>query len=356
MMKNKIDTYRQKIDNIDDKLLSLVIERMGIVQDMSEVKKSLGIATFVSEREIKILNRLTNRKNKQLTKKQITDLFEVIFKTDKKVQHSLASRAYRKENSIIKVNDLSFGGDENVIIGGPCAVESEEQMFRITESLTKLGIKMIRGGAYKPRTSPYSFQGLGEKGLKILSKCREKYGVSVISEVVDKDSAEKAVKYIDMLQIGTRNMQNYELLKIVGSLNKPVLLKRGMSATLEETLLAVEYLLMHGCKDIVVCERGIRSFSNHNRNVLDVGFVSAWKRESHLPIIIDPSHASGKKDSVLSHALSGIAAGADGMIVECHDKPSEALSDGHQALPPSDFTELIYKSNKIFNLVRENEK
>jgi len=355
MMKNKINIYRNKIDNIDDKLLSLVIERMGIVQEMSEIKKSLGIATFISEREIKILNRLTNRKNKQLNEKQITELFEVIFKTDKKVQHSLASRDFKKENSIIKVNDLLFGGDENIIIGGPCAVESEEQMFKITESLVDCGIKMIRGGAYKPRTSPYSFQGLGVEGLKILKKCKEKYGVSVISEIVDKESAEKGVEYLDMLQIGTRNMQNYELLKIVGSLNKPVLLKRGMSATLEETLLAVEYLLMNGCKDIVVCERGIRSFSTHNRNVLDVGFVSAWKRESHLPIIIDPSHASGKKDSVLSHALSGIAAGADGMIVECHNNPSEALSDGHQALLPDDFPELVNKSNKIYKLVRENE-
>jgi len=261
--------------------------------------------------------------------------------------YKLTSRETKPENSIIDVKGVKIGGGNIVMIAGPCAVESRDQTLRITEKVAKLGAHILRGGAYKPRTSPYSFQGLGEKGLEILAEAREKTGLPVVTEVLDPATAPLVAQYADMLQIGTRNMQNFSLLKAVGKLGMPVLMKRGMAATLEETLMSAEYLLSHGTRDVVVCERGVRTFASHSRNTLDVSVIPAFKKESHLPIIVDPSHSGGKRESVIPLSLAGVGAGADGLIVDVHDDPLNALVDGPQALLPEDFKELMTVIKKV---------
>ena len=263
--------------------------------------------------------------------------------------YKLASRDMHPEDSVISVQDVKFGDGNVVMIAGPCAVESRDQTLRITEQVAERGAQMLRGGAYKPRTSPYSFQGLGEEALKILAEAREKTGLPIVTEVVDPNTAALVGNYVDMLQIGTRNMQNFILLKEVGRVGKPVLLKRGMSATLDETLMSAEYLMSHGCHDVVICERGVRTFTSHARNTLDISIIPALKQVSHLPIIVDPSHSSGRRFSVIPHALAGIGAGADGLIVDVHDRPEEALCDGPQALPPVEFSELMKIAKGVCN-------
>ena len=261
--------------------------------------------------------------------------------------YKLASRETHQEDSIIHVGNVQFGDGNAVMIAGPCAVESLEQTLRIADSVENRGAQILRGGAYKPRTSPYSFQGLGEEGLKILAEAREKTGLPFVTEVLDTETISVVAQYADMLQIGMRNMQNFTLLKEVGKAGKPVLMKRGMSATLEETLMSTEYLMVNGCRDVVICERGVRTFGNHARNTLDISVVPALKQVSHLPIIIDPSHSSGQHYSVIPHALAGLGAGADGIIVDVHDRPEEALCDGPQALHPDEFTQLMKIANGV---------
>ncbi len=255
--------------------------------------------------------------------------------------YKLASRDTKPENTVVNVRGVKFGAGNIVMIAGPCAVESREQTLRIAQLVADRGALMLRGGAYKPRTSPYAFQGMGEKGLEILAEAREKTGLPVVTEVVDPATASLVAQYADMLQIGTRNMQNFTLLKEVGKLGLPVLMKRGMSANLDETLMSVEYLMSHGTNAVVVCERGVRTFGSHARNTLDVSIIPAFKRVSHLPIIVDPSHAGGHKYAVVPLALAGVGAGADGLLVDVHDDPDHALVDGPQALLPADFQELM---------------
>jgi 3-deoxy-7-phosphoheptulonate synthase len=261
--------------------------------------------------------------------------------------YKLASRETHKENTIVHVGEVKFGDGNVVMIAGPCAVENEEQTIRIAIAVKERGAQMMRGGAFKPRTSPYSFQGLGEEGLVILAIAREKTGLPFVTEVLDTETVSIVAQYTDMLQIGTRNMQNFSLLKEVGKAGKPVLMKRGMSATLEETLMSAEYLMVNGSRNVVVCERGVRTFSNHARNTLDISIIPAWKQVCHLPIIVDPSHSSGQHYSVIPHALAGLGAGADGIIVDVHDRPEEALCDGPQALHPDEFAELMKISKGV---------
>ncbi|MCH7528500.1 MAG: 3-deoxy-7-phosphoheptulonate synthase [Candidatus Marinimicrobia bacterium] len=261
--------------------------------------------------------------------------------------YKLASRDTKPENTIVDVRGVKFGAGNIVMIAGPCAVESREQTLRIAQLVADRGALMLRGGAYKPRTSPYAFQGMGEQGLEILAEAREKTGLPVVTEVVDPADAPLVAQYADMLQIGTRNMQNFTLLKEVGKLGLPVLMKRGMSANLDETLMSIEYLMSHGSKAVVVCERGVRTFGNHSRNTLDVSIIPAFKRVSHLPIIVDPSHAGGHRYSVVPLALAGVGAGADGLLVDVHDDPNHALVDGPQALLPDDFQELMAVLGRI---------
>ncbi|MCB9672150.1 MAG: 3-deoxy-7-phosphoheptulonate synthase [Alphaproteobacteria bacterium] len=252
------------------------------------------------------------------------------------------SREWRREDTVIELaNGTRIGGRQVVVMGGPCAVESEQQLFAAAEVVAGAGATVLRGGAFKPRTSPYAFQGLGVEGLELLAKARDRFGLAVVTEAMDPEGARVVADFADIVQIGARNMQNYALLREVGRLGRPVMLKRGMSATVKEWLLAAEYILAEGNPHVMLCERGIRGFDDATRNVLDVGSIALVKRLSHLPVIGDPSHATGVRDLVVPAARASIAAGADGVIVETHPNPAEALSDGQQALPPERFTSMV---------------
>lgn len=244
-------------------------------------------------------------------------------------------------------NRVLIGGKELVIIGGPCAVESQEQMDTVARSLSTVAVQALRGGVYKPRTSPYSFQGMGEEGLQVLAAMREQFGLPVVTEVMAIAQIETVATYADMLQVGSRNMQNFELLKALGRVNKPILLKRGLAATLEEFVMAAEYILAHGNTQVVLCERGIRSFDTFTRNVLDLGAVVALKQLTHLPVIVDPSHAAGKRELIAGLAKAAIAAGADGLIIECHPEPDQSVSDARQALSLAEMRSLVEQLGPI---------
>jgi 3-deoxy-7-phosphoheptulonate synthase len=257
------------------------------------------------------------------------------------------SRMLHPENTIVDVSGVLFGGNNVVMIAGPCSIESRDQLDRIAAQVKRIGATMLRGGAYKPRTSPYSFQGMGEEGLKLLQEIGRKYQMPVVSELVDANDLPLFELYVDMIQVGARNMQNFALLKELGKSRKPILLKRGFSNTIEEWLMSAEYIIAGGNPNIVLCERGIRTFEKATRSTLDVSSVPVVKKASHLPVIVDPSHAAGKWDLVESLALAGIAAGADGLIIEVHDDPEHALSDGAHSLKPEKFESTMRKSRLI---------
>ncbi len=254
----------------------------------------------------------------------------------------LASASHANHQTVVKVSkQVAIGGKELTIIGGPCTVESLEQMEIVAAHLASAPVQMLRGGVYKPRTSPYAFQGLGLEGLKILADIRRRHGVPVVTEVMSIGQIDDVVEHADMLQVGSRNMQNFDLLKALGQASKPVLLKRGLAATIEEFIMAAEYILSHGNPDVILCERGIRSFDNYTRNVLDLGAVAALKQLTHLPVIVDPSHAVGKRELVAPLAKAAVACGADGLIIECHPEPEKSVSDARQALSLEDMVNLV---------------
>ena len=267
--------------------------------------------------------------------------------------YKLVSRDVKPDNTVIRFpgTDATIGGTGLAIVAGPCGIESREQAFAVAERVHRAGAQFFRGGAYKPRTSPYAFQGLGEEGLRIMSEIRTKYGMRIITEAVDHESLDLVEKYADMIQIGARNMQNFSLLKRAGRAKKPVLLKRGMSATLEEFLMAAEYILSEGNYNVALCERGVRTFADHTRNTLDLSIIPAVQRLSHLPILVDPSHGTGKRNKVTPMSRAAVAAGADGLMVEVHNKPDEALSDGPQSLYPEQFDELMTQVRQIAAVV-----
>jgi len=253
----------------------------------------------------------------------------------------LASREFRPENSVVTVRDIAIGGERVVVMAGPCAVESEEQTMSAARAVRKAGARILRGGAFKPRTSPYSFQGMREDGLKILAKAREETGLAIVTEVIAPEYVDLVAEYADILQVGARNVQNFPLLEAVGNAGKPVLLKRGMMSTVEELLMSAEYILATGNKDVLLCERGIRSFEKYTRNTLDISAIPVIKELSHLPVIVDPSHATGKRNLVAPATRGAVAAGADGLIIEVHPDPDTALCDGIQSLDPKEFSELM---------------
>jgi 3-deoxy-7-phosphoheptulonate synthase len=268
--------------------------------------------------------------------------------------YKLVSREFKREDTVINVGDISVGNGNLVIIAGPCAVESESQALIIAEHVKRSGAQLFRGGAFKPRTSPYSFQGLGEEGLKILAKVRDKIGMPVVTEAMDLESFNLVEKYADVIQIGTRNMQNFSLLRRAGHANKPVVLKRGMAATIDEWLMAAEYILEGGNSQVILCERGVRTFAHHSRNTLDLSAVSVVLKESHLPIIVDPSHAAGVRDQVIPLSRAAVAVGAQGLMVEVHHAPDKALSDGAQSLYPRQFESLCRQVQSIFDNLQNN--
>jgi 3-deoxy-7-phosphoheptulonate synthase len=263
--------------------------------------------------------------------------------------YKLVSRDIKEENTVITFagTDASIGGRSLAVIAGPCAVESRDQAFAIAERVRAAGAQFFRGGAYKPRTSPYSFQGMGEDGLRILAEIRDRFGLRVVTEAVDQESLELVERYADVIQIGARNMQNFSLLKRAGRARKPVLLKRGMSATLEEFLMAAEYIMSEGNYQVILCERGVRTFADHTRNTLDLSLIPAVQRLSHLPILVDPSHGTGKRNKVTPLSRAAVAVGADGLMVEVHNNPDRALSDGIQSIYPDQFDELMRQIRQI---------
>jgi 3-deoxy-7-phosphoheptulonate synthase len=265
--------------------------------------------------------------------------------------YKLVSRDVKAENTVVRVptplGEVAFGGTEVAMVAGPCAIETREQAFTVAKHVKAAGARLFRGGAYKPRTSPYSFQGLGEAGLEIMSDVRKELGLGIITEAIDHESLDLVEEYADVIQIGARNMQNFSLLKRAGRAKKPVLLKRGMSATLDEFLMAAEYLMSEGNYAVILCERGVRTFSDFTRNTLDLAVVPAVQKRSHLPIVVDPSHGTGRRNKVLPLSRAAVAVGADGLLVEVHHDPDRALSDGPQSILPAEFEQLIREVRQI---------
>ena len=255
--------------------------------------------------------------------------------------YKLTSRTWKKEKSIVRARGVDIGGDHVVVMAGPCTIENEHQLFETARRVARAGARVLRGGAYKPRTSPYAFQGMGVEGLKLLRRAGDEFDMAVVSEVMEISQIEKMLEYVDILQVGARNMQNYNLLSALGQVRKPILLKRGMSATIQEWLLAAEYIMSGGNYDIILCERGIRTFETYTRNTFDISAIPVIDKLSHLPIVGDPSHATGRRDKVAPVARAAVAAGADGLLIEVHHDPEKAVCDGPQSLYPDQFARLM---------------
>lgn len=305
------------------------------INKVISVVNELGLSTHLSEgASVTIIGIIGD-------KSRISDSIKCMEGVDKLVpvseSYKLANIKFKNEPTVIDIDGLKIGGGNFVIMSGPCAVESREQLFETAYAVKAGGAQILRGGAFKPRTSPYSFQGLEEEGLKYMAEAREETGLKIVCEVTSARAIETAVKYVDILQIGARNMQNFELLKIAGKANKPVLLKRGLASTIDEWLNAAEYVLSEGNPDVILCERGIRTYETSTRNTLDISAVPVIRSRSHLPIIVDPSHATGVRDLVAPLSKASVAAGADGLMIEVHPNPAVALSDGPQSLTPEDF-------------------
>jgi 3-deoxy-7-phosphoheptulonate synthase len=265
--------------------------------------------------------------------------------------YKLASRTFRQDDTIITIDDLRIGGDEVIVVAGPCSAENEDQVEATAAAVKRAGAKALRGGAFKPRSSPYSFQGLGEEGLRLLRSAADRHNLKVVSEVMDVSQLELMEKYVDILQVGARNMQNFTLLRELGRARHPILLKRGISATIEEWLLSAEYILAGGNTSVILCERGIRTFESYTRNTLDISAIPVVKKLSHLPVFVDPSHGTGIRDKVAPMARAAVAAGADGLLIEVHCDPDRALSDGAQSLAPEQFTEMMGQLRRVADAV-----
>ncbi|OGC39038.1 3-deoxy-7-phosphoheptulonate synthase [candidate division WOR-3 bacterium RBG_13_43_14] len=330
--------------------MSVSAERKDIQNVKSKVEE-LGYATKLFQGERKTVIHVIGVTEREKLMKAVESMPGVENLVPILRPFKMASREFHPENTVISINGKKIGNKEIVVIAGPCAVESEENYLEIAELVKAAGANFLRGGAFKPRSSPYSFQGLGEKGLEIMAKAREKTGLGIVTEVVSEVDVPLVFKYADVFQIGARNMHNFHLLKTVGRFNKPVMLKRGMSATIEEWLMSAEYILSEGNPNVFLCERGIRTFERYTRNTLDISAVPVIDNLSHLPVIVDPSHASGDSKYVCALAKAAIAAGADGLMVEVHIDPSRALSDGKQSLKPDVFMELMQDLKKVAQAV-----
>jgi 3-deoxy-7-phosphoheptulonate synthase / chorismate mutase len=347
MRENEIDQLRLRIDELNEKLLDVISERAALVKEIGEYKKRNGAPSYDPIRERAILDRILEKNKGPFKNETLQHLFKEIFKAgldlqeDDRKQGLLVSRKRKSENTIVNINGETVGDGKQRLIAGPCAVESYEQTRSVAEQVKKHGVKFLRGGAFKPRTSPYDFQGLGVEGLKILRQVGNEFNLSVISEIMSANDLDMAEEYIDVIQIGARNMQNFELLKAVGSSTKPVLLKRGLAATIEEYIKAAEYVLSSGNENVILCERGIRTFEKATRNTLDISAVPILKKETHLPVYVDVTHATGRRDLLIPTAKAALAVGADGVMVEVHPDPSVALSDSAQQMDFEQFDAFV---------------
>ncbi len=312
--------------------------------------ENLGLRAHLSEgEEVTIVGVIGDKKTIANLEMNMMDGVDKTVRITEK--YKMVSRNFHPQNTIVKVGDVEIGGDELVVMAGPCSVESLEQLKESAKAVKSAGAKFLRGGAFKPRTSPYDFQGLGEKGLELLRQAADENGLKVITEVVDKDDISVIEEYADVLQVGARNMQNFQMLKALGKAKKPVLLKRGLSATISEWLNAAEYIMTGGNEQVIFCERGIRTFETFTRNTLDLSAVAAVKELSHLPIIVDPSHGTGRWQMVQPMARAAVAAGCDGLIIEVHPHPEMALSDGDQSLTPKNFSRLMKDLSAIAKIM-----
>jgi len=346
-MDEQFKELRNKIDSININILKLLNDRAELVKKISTIKDEINMDYFDPIREQEMLAAILEENRGLLPNEIVKEVFTVIFRSNLKymgVEREKKLIISREENNKFYSIEQIFGSNTRkpLIIAGPCAVENEVYMEKVASFLTQNNVKILRGGAYKPRTSPYDFQGLGEDGLVILSEIGKKYNLITVTEVVDCRDLDTVLKYVDVIQIGARNMQNYELLKEIGKLSTPVILKRGMSATIQEFLFASEYIALQGNRNIILCERGIRTFETKTRNTLDISSIPIVKKETNLPIIVDLSHSLGRKDIVNPIAKAAVAAGADGIMVEVHSQPELALSDSKQQLNFKEFEELLY--------------
>ncbi|HLR19888.1 MAG TPA: bifunctional 3-deoxy-7-phosphoheptulonate synthase/chorismate mutase [Staphylococcus sp.] len=343
-MTDKLQEYRSEIVDINEEILNLLSKRGKIAQKIGEEKRKQGTLVYDPQREKEMINKLLDKNEGPFNDNVIKQLFKEIFKASTDLQksenekHLYVSRKLKPEDTIVQFDNGGIIGSGNKsFVFGPCSVESQEQVDAVAANLQAKGEKFIRGGAFKPRTSPYDFQGLGVEGLKILKNTKDKYGLNVVSEIVNPADFEVADDYLDVFQIGARNMQNFELLKEAGRSNKPVLLKRGLSATIEEFIFAAEYIASQGNENIVLCERGIRTYEKATRNTLDISAVPILKQGTHLPVVVDVTHSTGRKDIMLPTAKAGLAVGADGIMAEVHPDPSVALSDSGQQMDFDEF-------------------
>ncbi|MBU8684727.1 bifunctional 3-deoxy-7-phosphoheptulonate synthase/chorismate mutase [Bacillus haynesii] len=338
MSNTELDLLRQQANELNLQILKLINERGRIVQEIGKAKEAQGINRYDPVRERTMLNEIIENNDGPFENSTIQHIFKEIFKAGLELQeddHSkalLVSRKKKPENTIVDLKGEKIGDGEQRFIVGPCAVESYEQVAEVAAAAKKQGLKLLRGGAFKPRTSPYDFQGLGVEGLQILKRVADEYDLAVISEIVNPQHIEEAIDYIDVIQIGARNMQNFELLKAAGSVKKPVLLKRGLAATLKEFINAAEYIMSQGNDQIILCERGIRTYETATRNTLDISAVPILKQETHLPVFVDVTHSTGRRDLLLPTAKAALAIGADGVMAEVHPDPSVALSDSAQQM------------------------
>ena len=345
MTEQNLEQLRQKVDALNIDILDLINERTALVKQIGKVKEKQGVNRYDPIREREMLNFLKDYNKGPLPNGILDEIFKGIFMSALEIQKDeennalLVSRKKKPEDTIVDVNGAKIGDGTPSFIFGPCAVESYEQVSQVAKSIKAKGLKFLRGGAYKPRTSPYDFQGLGLEGLKILRRVADEEGLQVVTEIVTPSHLEEALNYTDVIQIGARNMQNFELLKEAGMTDKPVLLKRGMSATIDEFVKAAEYIISKGNDQIILCERGIRTYERATRNTLDISAVPILKQETHLPVVVDVTHSTGRKDLLLPTARAAIAVGADAVMAEVHPDPAVALSDAAQQMDLNEFDE-----------------
>ncbi|AFS71192.1 MULTISPECIES: bifunctional 3-deoxy-7-phosphoheptulonate synthase/chorismate mutase [Exiguobacterium] len=350
----ELKRLRDELDLVNAELLALINKRGEIAVEIGKVKRAQGIDRYDPVRERQMLESIAASNHGPFETGRLQHVFKEIFKASLELQGEdrtrklLVSRKQKPTNTIIRIGDDVIGDGSQQLIAGPCAVESEEQVFEVAEQLAKHGVRFMRGGAYKPRTSPYDFQGLGLEGLKMLKKAADAHGLHVITEIMTPSAVESALPYVDIIQVGARNMQNFDLLKEVGRTDKPVLLKRGLSATLEEFMYAAEYIMASGNEQVILCERGIRTYERATRNTLDISAVPILKQETHLPVMVDVTHSTGRKDLLLPTAKAAYAIGADAVMVEVHPFPALALSDANQQLDFNEFDSFIENLTSTF--------
>ncbi len=347
MSNSKMDELRGRLDSVNLQLLELLSERARIAQEIGQEKEKQGVPKYDPVREKKMLDELVGLNEGPFDSETIRHLFKQVFQASLKLQqtdhaqHLLVSRKRHQEDTVVSLGDVAVGGGMPMLVAGPCSVESYEQVRKTAAMLKASGISVMRGGAFKPRTSPYDFQGLGMEGLKILKEAANEFGLKTISEIVDPAHVELAGEYIDVIQIGARNMQNFELLKAAGDARIPVLLKRGLAATIDEFLHSAEYIVSRGNTRVMLIERGIRTYEKATRNTLDISAVPILKLESHLPVLVDVTHSTGRKDIMAPCAKAALAAGADGVMVEVHPEPATALSDAAQQMNFDEFRRFL---------------